>query len=68
MDKTGSGENRRKIIDRIEYGKILDCIHCGLCLNVCPTYLELGLEQDSARGRIYLMRMYAEDKIEVSES
>ena len=68
MGSTGSGENRKKIIDKMEYDKILDCIHCGLCLNVCPTYLELGLEQDSARGRIYLMRMYAEDKIEVSES
>jgi glycolate oxidase iron-sulfur subunit len=45
-----------------------ECIHCGLCLQSCPTYIELGREADSPRGRIYLMRAQQRGAMPVSES
>ena len=43
-----------------------ECIHCGLCLQACPTYIELGREADSPRGRIYLMRAQQRGAMQVT--
>jgi glycolate oxidase iron-sulfur subunit len=43
------------------------CVHCGFCLQACPTYLALEDENDSPRGRIVLMRALADGKLAPSD-
>ena len=44
------------------------CVHCGFCLQSCPTYLTLEDENDSPRGRVLLMRMALEGTLGIDDA
>lgn len=53
-------------VDAPSLDLIRQCVHCGLCLPTCPTYELLGVEMDSPRGRIRLMKGVYDGKLGVS--
>ncbi|MGG1678715.1 (Fe-S)-binding protein [Neobacillus sp. NRS-1170] len=53
--------------DHPDESKWADCVHCGMCLESCPTYEITGMEQHSPRGRVHLIKSVAEGKLTVNE-
>jgi len=52
---------------RLSDDDLAKCVHCGLCLDACPTFRMTGLETESPRGRIYLMTQWKRGTMEFAE-
>jgi glycolate oxidase iron-sulfur subunit len=52
----------------LDYSVMQQCIHCGMCLPTCPTYMETKVERNSPRGRIALMRAIADGQLEAGKA
>ena len=55
-------------LKHLDYSVMQQCIHCGMCLPTCPTYMETKIERNSPRGRIALMRAIADGRLEAQKA
>ncbi|MFS0577065.1 (Fe-S)-binding protein [Sporosarcina sp. 179-K 3D1 HS] len=67
MKIDGNDKKYEEKLYELSYDAANMCVQCGYCLPVCPTYLTMGNEAQSPRGRINLVKMAAEGKIDILE-
>ena len=58
----------KELFRQAQFDNILKCVHCGLCLESCPTYSELGDEKNSPRGRLYIMNGLWKGELDLEQS
>jgi glycolate oxidase iron-sulfur subunit len=56
------------LLKDLDYSVLQQCMHCGMCLPTCPTYVETKMERNSPRGRISLLRAVADGELEVTKA
>jgi glycolate oxidase iron-sulfur subunit len=61
-----SPAHTENLLLHLDYSVVQQCMHCGMCLSVCPTYDETKREYSSPRGRVALMRAIVDGRMEVN--
>jgi glycolate oxidase iron-sulfur subunit len=61
-------DTAQTLLKSLDYSVLQQCMHCGMCLPVCPTYAETKEERHGPRGRISLMRAIADGELEVTRA
>ncbi|WP_274654519.1 (Fe-S)-binding protein [Paenibacillus humicola] len=58
----------RALAEKLNYDQLTNCMRCGFCLPACPTFKETGMEPESPRGRIALMKAVADGLMDPDEA
>ncbi|MBL9145658.1 MAG: (Fe-S)-binding protein [Verrucomicrobiaceae bacterium] len=68
MERSSAPMLSGNLLQTMDYSVVQQCMHCGMCLPTCPTYMETKRERNSPRGRISLMRSIADGESEVNKA